>query len=118
MATFCAFTAEAIAISLKDNMPQNSLKDIDYMYASGGGVKNPVIMKNIQDILPNNIILKSSSEIGIPPEFKEALKFAILAFSTINGIANNIPAASHASKYTILGKVSFAPWKAKGIEPL
>ena len=51
-------------------------------------------------------------------ESKEVLKFAILAFSTINGIANNIPAASHASKYTILGKVSFAPWKAKGIEPL
>lgn len=118
MVTFCAFTAEVIAITLKDNMPQNSLNDIDYMYASGGGVKNPVIMKNIQDVLPNNIILKSSSEIGIPPEFKEALKFAILAFSTINGIANNIPAASHASKYTILGKVSFAPWKAKGIEPL
>ena len=59
-----------------------------------------------------------SSEIGIPPEFKETLKFAVLAFCTINGISNNIPAGSHASKYTILGKVSFAPWKAKGIEPL
>ena len=118
MATLCAFTGEAISISLKDNMPKDALDEIDYMYASGGGVKNPVIMRYIQEKLPHNILLKSTSEIGIPPEFKEALKFATLAFSTINGIANNIPAASHASKYTILGKVAFAPWKAKGTEPL
>ncbi len=118
MATLCAFTGEAVAISLRDNMPKNLLDEVDYMYASGGGVKNPEIMIGVQKRLPENITLLPSSTIGIPPEFKEALKFSTLAFSTINGIANNIPAASHASQYTILGKVSFAPWKAKGVEPL
>lgn len=116
LATACAFTAEAIVRNMKDYIPEEKLNKVDVMYASGGGVKNLAIMKCIQDRLPANIRLASSAEIGIPPEYKEAIKFATLAYSTINCIANNIPAASHASKYTILGKVSFAPWKAKILE--
>ena len=118
MATLCAFTAEAVAISLSDNVPKEALDEVDYMYASGGGMKNKQIIRYIQEKLPSNITLLPSSEIGIPPEFKEALKFSTLAFSTINKIANNIPAASHASQYTILGKVSYAPWKAQGVQPM
>ena len=118
MATLCAFTAEAVAISLSDNVSQEALDEVDYMYASGGGVKNKQIIRYIQEKLPSNNTLLPSSEIGIPPEFKEALKFSILAFSTVNKIANNIPAASHASQYTILGKVSYAPWKAQGVQPM
>jgi anhydro-N-acetylmuramic acid kinase len=118
MATFSAFTAEAIVKNMKDYIPQEELDKVDVMYASGGGVKNPTIMKFIQEKLPENIRLTSSSEIGIPPEFKEAVKFATLGYSTLNNIANNIPAAGHASQYTILGKVSFAPSLAKCVGPL
>ncbi len=118
MATICAFTAEAIVRNLHDYIPEEVINSIDVMYASGGGVKNAAIMKHIQQKLPENIRLTTSAEIGIPPEYKEACKFATLAFSTINGIADNIPAAGHASKYAILGKVSFAPWRAKCVEPL
>jgi len=115
MATACAFTAEAIVRSIKDYIPEDKLKRANVMYASGGGVKNPAIMQFIQEKLPAGIRLASSSEIDIPPEYKEAVKFATLAYSTINGIANNIPAASHASRYTVAGKISIAPWKAKNI---
>lgn len=118
MATICAFTAEAIVKNMRDYIPQEMLDQVKVMYASGGGVKNSTIMKYIQEKLPENIRLTSSAEIGIPPEFKEACKFATLAYSTMNGIANNIPAACHASQYTIMGKVSFAPWRAKCVEPL
>ncbi len=118
LATFCAFTAEAILKSMNDNIPADLLRQARVMYASGGGVKNPIIMKFIQERLPSYIRLTSSDEIGIPPEYKEACKFATLAYSTINMIANNIPAACHASQYTIQGKVSFAPWKAKCVGPL
>ena len=108
----------AIELGSSDNVPKEALDEVDYMYASGGGVKNKQIIRYIQEKLPSNITLLPSSEIGIPPEFKEALKFSTLAFSTINKIANNIPAASHASQYTILGKVSYAPWKAQGVQPM
>ncbi|BDF57525.1 anhydro-N-acetylmuramic acid kinase [Christensenellaceae bacterium] len=118
MATICAFTAEAIVKNMNDYIPQDMLQKVKVMYASGGGVKNPTIMKYIQERLPQNIRLASSDEIGIPPEYKEACKFATLAYSTMHNIANNIPAACHASQYTIMGKVSFAPWKAKCVEPL
>jgi anhydro-N-acetylmuramic acid kinase len=117
-ATICAFTAEAIVRNLTDYIPKEMLEKVDVMYASGGGVKNPIILKYIQEKLPEGIRLASSIEIGIPPEFKEACKFATLAFSTLNGLADNIPAAGHASQYAILGKMSFAPWRAKGVESL
>lgn len=118
LATFCAFTAEAIKKSMNDNIPSDWLEKCRVMYASGGGVRNPQIMKEIKERIPSYIRLTTSDEIGIPPEYKEACKFAVLAYSTINLIANNIPAACHASQYTIQGKVSFAPWKAKCVEPL
>ena len=66
-------------------------------------------MKEIQKYLPEGIELTSSEEIGIPPEYKEAIKFATIAYSTINCIPGNIPAAGHASQYAILGKIALAP---------
>jgi anhydro-N-acetylmuramic acid kinase len=43
--------------------------------------------------------------LGIDPDAKEALSFAILAWATIKGIANNVPAATGAAQPTILGKI-------------
>ncbi|PLR79809.1 anhydro-N-acetylmuramic acid kinase [Bacillus canaveralius] len=116
MATFCAFTAEAISKNAKDNIP--NFKDIKVMIASGGGVLNPTLMKHIQDRLPEGVRLTTSDEFGVPPLFKEAIKFATIGYSTLNQVANNIPAASHADNYAIMGKVAFAPRHAKGVGEL
>lgn len=113
LATACAFTASAIVKSMNDYIPADALGAVDVMYASGGGVRNKGIMKYLAEKLPSHIRLATSDEIGIPPEFKEACKFATLAYSTINYVADNIPAADHAYRYTLLGKISYAPWKAK-----
>jgi len=118
LATACAFTAEAIVRSMHDYISHEKLSKADVLYASGGGVRNKAIMKCLQEKLPHGIRLASSDEIGIPPEYKEAVKFATLAYSAINGIANNIPAASHADKYTVQGKISIAPWRARNIGSL
>ena len=102
---------------MNDYIPQKKLDQCDVMYASGGGAKNPTIMNFIQEKLPSNfgwLYLMN----GIPREYKEACKFATLGYSTVHNIANNIPAACHASQYTIMGKVSFAPWRAKNVGPL
>ena len=100
MATACAFTGEAVAKSMEDNIPREVIEQVDQLYASGGGVKNPAILQEIQ--------------IGIPPEFKEAIKFATLAYSTIHCVPGNIPAAGHASQYAILGNIGLAPRNIKG----
>lgn len=109
LATACAFTGASIAKSMVDNIPAEIIEKTNKLYASGGGVKNPQIMKEIQAHIPKHIQLTTSAEIGIPPEFKEAIKFATLAYSTINCIPGNIPAAGHASQYAILGKIALAP---------
>lgn len=109
LATACAFTGAAVARSLAENVPEEIIRSTKKLYASGGGVKNPQIMKEIQERLPGGICLATSDEIGIPPEYKEAVKFATIAYSTINCIPGNIPAAGHASQYAILGKIALAP---------
>lgn len=107
--TTCAFTGAAVAKSMTDNIPKEVLDTMDKLYASGGGTRNPVIMTEIQARVPSNITVTTSAEIGIPPEYKEAIKFATIAYATINRIPGNIPAAGHASQYAILGKIALAP---------
>ena len=105
LATACAFTAAAIVRSMYDNVPEEIIKSTKKLYCSGGGVKNPQIMKEIRARMPENIDVTTSAEIGIPPEYKEAVKFATIAYSTIHCVPGNIPAAGHASQYAILGKI-------------
>lgn len=56
-----------------------------------------------------------ANEYGIPAQFKKAIKFAALGYAAINQRANNIPAASGASQFNILGKIAQAPRYARGI---
>lgn len=114
LATACAFTGEAVAKSMRDNIPAEVIANTEKLYASGGGTKNPQIMKEIQARVPEHIQVLNSSAIGIPAEYKEAVKFATIAYSTINCIPGNIPAAGHASQYAILGKIALAPRHIKG----
>jgi anhydro-N-acetylmuramic acid kinase len=115
IATTCAFTGEAVSKSMKDNIPERIIKQTRVLYASGGGVNNPAIMKEIQSRIPQNIRLTVSDEIGIPAAYKEAVKFGTLAYSTINCIPGNIPAAGHASQYAIMGQIGLAPRNIKRI---
>ena len=114
LATSCAFTGAAVAKSMIDNIPAEIIEKTDKLYTSGGGVKNPQIMKEIRERIPGNIKVTTSAEIGIPPEYKEAIKFATIAYSTIHRIPGNIPAAGHASQYSILGKIALAPRNIAG----
>lgn len=114
IATACAFTGAAVARSMVDNIPEEIIKNTDALYASGGGTRNPQIMKEIQARIPQNIRVTTSAEIGVPPEYKEAIKFATIAYSTIHHVPGNIPAAGHASQYAILGKIALAPRNIQG----
>ena len=100
MATLNSFTADTIVNAL-----QQTVSDINnfVVYTSGGGINNPLLMQNIQQQLPN-IIFKTTSDLGINPDAKEAVLFAILANETLCGgstfFGNNLPNVS-------MGKISF-----------
>jgi anhydro-N-acetylmuramic acid kinase len=108
--TLTEFTAVTIAKAIKDHV--KDLADGSKVIASGGGVQNAFLMERLVETLAP-LVLTTSDEFGIPPQFKEAVKFATLAFANVNGLANNIPAASGASKFTILGKRIEPPRAAK-----
>lgn len=111
MATLCAFTADSITRSITDHVP--GLADIKVLIASGGGVRNATLMSLLADRLPAGLRLTTSDEFGIPPQFKEAVKFAALAYATKRGLADNIPAASGAARFAILGKTVQPPRLAR-----
>jgi anhydro-N-acetylmuramic acid kinase len=90
-----------------------TLAEINTIMASGGGTRNGYLMERLAAYMPKGLRLTLSDEFGVPAAFKEAIKFATLAHATVNRLANNIPAASGAVRFGILGKVVEPPRLAK-----
>jgi anhydro-N-acetylmuramic acid kinase len=57
------------------------LPEISTLVASGGGVRNEYLMKQLAARMPLSLRLTGSDEFGIPVQYKEALKFAALAIA-------------------------------------
>ncbi|HEV3254869.1 MAG TPA: anhydro-N-acetylmuramic acid kinase [Candidatus Acidoferrales bacterium] len=77
------------------------------LIVSGGGARNPLMMAQLSAALPEIEIL-ASSDLGIPTDAKEAFAFAILAYETFHGRANNLPSATGARHPAVLGKIVYA----------
>jgi anhydro-N-acetylmuramic acid kinase len=102
MATLNRFSAETIADCIQSSIPTGTKFN---MYSSGGGMHNPVLMGHLKILLPN-ATLYSSEFLGINPDAKEAILFALLANEAIAGTP--LFAGGHATKIPItMGKVSF-----------
>lgn len=105
MATLNAFSAQTIAEAIIKTMPQNSHF---HLYASGGGMHNPLLMEQIKQLLPN-IPIHLTSELGINPDAKEAVLFAILANECIAGGNVQFSKELKGIPSVTMGKISF-PW--------
>lgn len=102
MATLNRFSAEAIVRSIKKCFSA----DEDFtIYASGGGMHNPLLMAHIQKSLPK-ISLKNTEDLGILPDAKEAVLFAVLANEQLAGEATDFGGRSGIPAVT-MGKISF-----------
>ena len=103
MATLNRFSAETIADCIQSSIPAGAKFN---MYSSGGGMHNPVLMGHLTSLLPN-ATLYSSDVIGINPDAKEAILFALLANEAVAGTP--LFAGGHATKIPItMGKISFS----------
>jgi anhydro-N-acetylmuramic acid kinase len=105
MATLNRFTADTIVDALKNCM--NEKKDI-IVYTSGGGMHNDLLMRNIQMQLPK-IFFKNTESLGINPDAKEALLFAVLANECICGDSVTMGKSNNGIPNITMGKISF-PW--------
>ncbi|VEU69379.1 Anhydro-N-acetylmuramic acid kinase [Mycoplasmopsis californica] len=101
--TLTFFTAYIIADSYKRFVFEKHKKYT--VYLSGGGANNPVILSDLKTLLPD-IKVTTSTELGINPDAKEAIEFAILGYLFVKDISSNVPKATGADEFTILGKLA------------
>ncbi|TWI80229.1 anhydro-N-acetylmuramic acid kinase [Lacibacter cauensis] len=105
MTTLNLFSAETIAEAVQKTMQGNSNF---VLYASGGGMHNPLLMDRIKILLPG-VPIKLTSELGINPDAKEAVLFAILANECITGGTIEFGKTLKGIPSVTMGKISF-PW--------
>ncbi|OZG70067.1 anhydro-N-acetylmuramic acid kinase [Hahella sp. CCB-MM4] len=97
LTTLAEFTATTIAQSLKEKTPS-------HLYVCGGGVRNLYVLERLQQLVPKTIIAPTS-EVGIDPDFMEAIAFAWIARQTIHLQPGNQPSVTGARGPRILGAI-------------
>jgi anhydro-N-acetylmuramic acid kinase len=60
-----------------------------------------------EEVGPLGIKVRTTAELGMPTEAKEAAAFALLAYQTWHRQPSNIPSATGASRPAILGKITY-----------
>jgi anhydro-N-acetylmuramic acid kinase len=100
VATVTAFTARTIADAYRKFLPEMP----DEMILCGGGAHNRTLVRILQREMAA-VKIRTTDEFGIDVDAREAVAFAILAWATIRGTANNVPSATGAVEPVVLGKV-------------
>jgi anhydro-N-acetylmuramic acid kinase len=98
VATLSAFTGRSIANFIRANFNEPNIK----LFTSGGGARNPFVVNYIKQALPN-VSLADTSELGINPDAKEAILFALLGNEALCGE----PIAIGNNPEVLMGKFSF-----------
>lgn len=73
-------------------------------FVCGGGLHNRHLMQRLQSLLPD-CTLASTAELGVDPDYVEAIAFAWLARQTIDGRTGNLPSVTNACDSAILGGI-------------
>jgi anhydro-N-acetylmuramic acid kinase len=84
MATLTRFSADMIVAAIKDCIKDKTGVKV---FGSGGGIHNPLLMQHLQEQLTGCSFF-SIAEIGINPDAKEAILFALLANECVCGDMN------------------------------
>jgi anhydro-N-acetylmuramic acid kinase len=107
--TATVFTALSIADAFRKFVfPRSHVAEL---IVAGGGAQNPLLMAQLAAMLPGITILDSTL-FGLPSTAKEAFAFAVLAYESFHGRANNLPAATGAHHSAVMGKISHPPLHA------
>lgn len=102
-ATLTELSARTIAASVTGRIPAG---EPFVVYASGGGVMNPLLMARLARHL-GGLELKSVAELNMNPDAKEAVIFAVLANEMLAGEGFPIQDGSGKMKKLNFGKISF-----------
>ncbi|MFC8796190.1 anhydro-N-acetylmuramic acid kinase [Promicromonospora sp. NPDC057138] len=112
LATLVALTARTVADAVRGTAIE--------LVASGGGTHNPVLMAALREELPG-VAVRTSDELGVPSQAKEALAFAVLGWHTWHGLPGVLPGGTGARHPSVLGSVTpgadgrFPPGRAAAV---
>jgi anhydro-N-acetylmuramic acid kinase len=103
LATLTEVTVESVARALETFvLPEH---EVAHLYASGGGVHNRELMRRLAARL-EPLPVDSLAALGMDPDAKEALGFAVLANETLHCNPGNLPSATGARGPRVLGKIA------------
>ncbi len=102
LATLTELTAASIAHALRSIQP-----GMDEYFICGGGAHNDYMMQRLAHYL-SPASVQTTSQLGIHPDWVEAVAFAWLARQTINLQPGNEPTVTNAQNRSILGAVFFS----------
>ena len=103
MATLNRFSGDMIVAAIKSCTNDN---ETYFVYVSGGGMHNPLLMKNIQSQL-SGMKFFTTNDLHINPDAKEAVLFALLANECICGEKIDMGKGRNKIPSVSMGKISF-----------
>jgi anhydro-N-acetylmuramic acid kinase len=103
IATATELTARTIALAAGQCTHNEELE----LIASGGGTRNGYMMERLQKAFPK-VIMKTSDELGIPSQSKEALAFAWFAKAFLDDMTIHLPSTTGAKRKIPLGVLAKA----------
>jgi anhydro-N-acetylmuramic acid kinase len=93
-----------VAASVADGIHRWVREPVSEVLVSGGGARNATLMAELGAALAP-VPVRSLAEVGLDPDAKEAVAFAVLANETLFGRAGNVPGATGAAGPRVLGKL-------------
>jgi anhydro-N-acetylmuramic acid kinase len=78
---------------------------VDDVLLCGGGARNPVLRRMLQEAWGQEPAVKTLERVGWDSRALEAIAFAVLAYQAVRNVPANLPQVTGASKPVILGTI-------------
>ena len=106
-ATAIEFTARSVALAC--TQAPLAGQPLDAVYVSGGGRRNATLLSRLAALL-HPVAVRGFEALGLDPDAKEAVDFAVLANEALHGHAANVIRVTGASRPCILGVFAPSGW--------
>ncbi|MGR6318052.1 anhydro-N-acetylmuramic acid kinase [Micromonospora soli] len=96
LATLTVLTAATVAAECDRH-------GVTEVVAAGGGVRNPTLMFRLVELAAGRWQLRTTDELGVPAQAKEAYAFALLGWLSWHGLPGAVPSVTGATRAAVLG---------------
>lgn len=103
VASITFYTAWSVYRNYQLYIQQNTV--LQELIVSGGGSRNETLLRDLQSLFGEKVKVFTTFDIGIDPDFKEALCFGLYANELICGNPITIPKVTGALRPTLSGKI-------------